>query len=163
MANIEQYRQALLAQDFEEATEIPLRFWKVLTDKTAFIVNLRGLPDGVGVVYGVISTAVFRTEGDWETFRQLGEEDDFINLRCGLEIHGEADEAAARKAITELYQEYLQKDKDALLAAVKEKRKQFLQQIATVLKPLGFRKKGSQWRKQLSDHITLQFWADKSS
>ena len=163
MGNIDQYRQALLAQGFEEATEMPLRFWKVLTDKTAFIVNLRDLPNGIGVVYGVISTTVFWTDEDWDFFRTVGQEDDFINLRCGLEIREEADEAAARNAITELYREYLQKDKDALLAAVKEKRKQFLQQIATVLKPLGFRKKGSQWRKQLSDHITLQFLADKSS
>ena len=43
MANIEQYRQALLAQGFEEATKMPLRFWKVLTDKTAFIVAHRPL------------------------------------------------------------------------------------------------------------------------
>ena len=105
MGNIEQYRQALLAQGFEEAYEMPLRFWKVLTDKTAFIVNLRDLPDGVGVVYGVISTAVFWTEDDWDYFRKVGQEDDFINLRCGLEIREEANEAAARSAITELYRE----------------------------------------------------------
>ena len=158
---MEAYRNLLLEKGFAEATQNPLHFWKTLTDKTAFIVNLKELPQGTGIVYGVISTAVFWTQGEWDHFKQFGTYDDECNLRFYLEILTEDDAAAAARTIGGLYQEYLQIDKDTMLATVKELRKQFLLQITNVLKPLGFRKKGNQWRKKLSDEIEIQFWADK--
>lgn len=161
MEKMEQYRNALLENGFEEATQNPFHFWKKLTDKTAFILNLKNLPQGTGVVYGVISTAVFWSEGDWEYFRQRGRSDDDCNLRFYLEIPAEGDALTAAETIGRLYHEYLHIDKDTMLAHVKELRKQFILQITNVLKPLGFRKKGNQWRRKLSDDIMLQFWADK--
>lgn len=163
MRDIHQFREMLLEHGFEEASQRSFYFWKILTDKTAFIINLKALSAGVGVVYGVISTAIFWTEADWDFFKTRGRDDGDCNLRYYLEIHSANDEAAARDVIGRLYTEYLHMDKDMLLAVVKERRKQFIQQITNVLKPLGFRKKGNQWRKPLSENILLQFWADKSS
>ena len=160
--SIDTCKQQLLDAGFVEATQRPLHFWKKLTEKTAFIVNLKVCEIGCGIVYGVISTAVFWTEGDWDYFKQFGRSDDDCNLRFYIEIKSVDGEAKARDEICSLYEEYLHIDKDTLLAAVKERRKQFIQQITNVLKPLGFRKKGNQWRKPLSENIMLQFWADKN-
>ena len=162
MCQLDCYKKELLDYGFKEATSRPLHFYKELTEKTAFIVNLKAIPVGVGIVYGVASTAVLWTEGDWDYFRQQGRSDDDINLRFYSEINSQEDEARMGNAIADLYQTYLHRDKDELLADVKEKRKQFIQEITNVLKPLGFRKKGNQWRRKISDDIMLQFWADKS-
>lgn len=159
--SIDTCKQQLLDAGFSEATQRPLHFWKNLTEKTAFIVNLKASTTGVGVVYGVISTAVLWTERDWDYFRQVGRSDDDCNFRFYIEINSEDDEIRAKNEIGRLYEDYLHIDKDTLLATVKEHRKQFIQQITNVLKPLGFRKKGNQWRKPLSNNIMLQFWADK--
>jgi len=161
--SIDDCKQLLLNAGFEEAVQRPFYFWKILTDQTAFITNLKPLSEGVGIVYGVISTAVLWTERDWDYFRQVGTSDGECNLRFYIEIKSADDDAKEKSEICSLYEEYLHKDKDMLLAAVKERRKQFIQQITNVLKPLGFRKKGNQWRKPLSENIMLQFWADKSS
>lgn len=159
--NIDIYKQQLLKSGFTEASLQAFHFWKILTEKTAFIVNLKVLPEGVGIVYGVISTAVFWTEGDWDYFKQVGCSDDGCNLRFYVEILSGDDQTEANHKIKKLYEEYLHIHKDTLLATVKENRKRFIQQITDVLKPLGFRKKGNQWHKPLSDDIMLQFWADK--
>lgn len=161
MQDMEQYRIRLLEHGFDEATQNPFHFWKKLTEKTAFIINLKELQQSVGIVYGVISTAVFWTEGDWDYFKQYGRSDADCNLRFYLEVSSKSDEITVADTIGVLYQEYLYTDKDTLLARVKELRKQFILQITNVFKPLGFRKKGNQWRIKLSDDIMLQFWADK--
>ncbi len=158
---MKEYREMLLEHGFTEATQNPFHFWKILTEKTAFIINLKKLLQGKGIVYGVISTAVFWSDGDWDYFKQRGQSDADINLRFYLEIHTENDAVVAGDTIGALYQEYLHVNKDTMLANVKELRKQFILQITNVLKPLGFRKKGNQWRRKLSDDIMLQFWADK--
>ena len=161
MEKMEHYKKVLLENGFDEAMQNPFHFWKKLTDKTAFIINLKMLPRGTGIVYGVISTAVFWSTGDWDYFKQHGRADDDCNLRFYLEIHLEDDAIMASDKIGALYREYLHIDKDTMLAQVKELRKQFILQITNVLKPLGFQKKGNQWRRMLSDNIILQFWADK--
>lgn len=158
MGETVQYRNMLLEYGFNEATWNPLHFWKKLTDKTAFIINLKELQHGVGVVYGLNSTA-----GAWGYIMMMGSNDCNCNLRRYMEIHTENDAIVASNTIGALYQEYLHVDKDTILANIKELRKQFISQINNVLKPLGFRKKGNQWSKKLSDSIVLQFWADKGS
>ncbi|MBE6811692.1 MAG: hypothetical protein E7523_02290 [Ruminococcaceae bacterium] len=162
MLNIVEYKNLLLANDFEEATRVPLHFWKKLTDKTSFVVNLKELQFGVGIVFGVMSTAILWTAEARDYFKQHGCSDDDCNLRFYLEICSHADEITASNTIGELYRNYLHTDKDILLAEVKERRKLFLQQITDVLKPLGFRKKGNRWRKHISEDKEIQFWADKS-
>lgn len=164
MPNIDTYKEILIKNGFKEALDknySPFHFWKRLTDKTAFVVNLKDLENKVGVVYGVISTAVFWTDDEWEFFKLIGSSDEDCNLRFYVEIHSDEDEISAKKSIEKLYQEYLYIDKDTLLSNVKQRRKEFIKLITDFFKPLGFRKKGNQWRKQLSENITLQFWADK--
>ena len=161
MEKMEHYKKMLLENGFDEATMNPFHFWKKLTDKTAFIINLKMLPHGTGIVYGVISTAVFWSKGDWDFFKQHGRSDDECNLRFYLEIQAEDEAITVSDKIGALYHEYLHIDKDTMLAQVKELRKQFILQITNVLKPLGFRKKGNQWQRKLSDNIILQFRADK--
>lgn len=162
MGNLEKYRKMLVEHGFDEATQNPFHFLRKLTDKTAFIINLKELPYGTGIVYGVISTALLGVrDGYCEYFNQHGQFDGSCNLRFYLEILTESDAVVAADTIGMLYQKYLYIDKDTLLTNVKELRKQFILQITNVLKPLGFRKKGNQWRRKLSDDIMLQFWADK--
>jgi len=161
MFSIEIYREILLKSNYEEALNNPYHFWKILTEKTAFIINLKKLEKGVGVVYGVRSTAVFWNDADWESYRKLGTRDDNCNLRHYLEITNIDDERVAEVEIQRFYEKYHTIDKDTLLSIVKDLRKQFIQEITNILKPFGFRKKGNQWRKYLSENVVLQFWADK--
>lgn len=161
MDYINNFRERLRDAGFEEASQKPLRFWKKLTEKTEFIINLKHLVTGIGIVYGVRSTAAIWDELGWQFHNEFGTTDDGCNLRYYLEIITENDELQANHMIRSLYYEYREIDKDTLLKTVKELRKQFLQRITNILKPLGFRKKGNQWRKHLTDSIVLQFWADK--
>lgn len=161
MFNIEKYREKLLKHGFEEATDNAYHFWKILTDKTAFIINLKKPEYGVGIVYGVRSTAVFWNNAEWEAYRRLGTNDDDCNLRYYLDITAIEDEQVAEEKIHKLYKKYQTIDKDTLLNTVKDLRKQFIQEITNILKPLGFRKKGNQWNKHLSENVVLQFAADK--
>ncbi len=161
MFSIERYREILLRHGYEEAFDNPHHFWKSLTEKTAFIINLKKLEYGVGVVYGVRSTAVFWNDAEWDVHRKYGTNDDECNLRYYLEIVTVDDEHVAEGEIHKLYEKYQTVDKDTLMNIVKDLRKQFIQEITNILKPLGFRKKGNQWRKHLSENVVLQFWADK--
>lgn len=53
--------------------------------------------------------------------------------------------------------------KDELLMDIKARRKAFLNTIHSVLKPVGFKRKGNEWTYRLSSDHLLQFVADKSS
>ncbi len=161
MFSIEKYRDILLKNGYDEALINQYHFWKVLTDKTAFIVNLKKLENGVGVVYGVCSTAVLWSDGDWEWHRKLGTADNDCNLRYYVEITNVEQELSAEAEISRLYNEFRAIEKDALLNIVKDLRKQFIQEITNILKPLGFRKRGNQWRTPLTENLVLQFWADR--
>lgn len=46
---------------------------------------------------------------------------------------------------------------------IKEKRKQFINQIAVKLKPLGFKKKATNWTKSLDTNYYVMFNAQKSA
>lgn len=162
MFSMEKYRETLLKRGYEEALNNSYHFWKILTEKTAFIINLKELQKGVGVVYGVYSTAVLWNDAEWESFRNYGTRDEECNLRYYLEITDIDREREAEVKIHELYEKYHNIDKDTLMNTVKDLRKQFIQEITNILKPLGFRKKGNQWRKHLSENVVLQFWADKN-
>ena len=160
---LESYRTKLLDAGFSEASMNLYRFWKMTTEKTAFIVNLKELPDGVGAVYGFYSTATLWDERSWEFYRKGGTSDNDCNLRYYREIYSESDEVQIQAEIQTLYNEHHETDKDTLLKIVKERRKAFLSQITEVLKPRGFKKKGNEWRKQLSDDHIMYFLAEKSS
>lgn len=156
------YREMLLCKGFEETVLQPYHFWKIVTDKTAFIVNLKDLTDGVGVVYGIYSTAALWNKREWEYHWLMGTHDHDCHLRFYSVICSDEEESDVLRQISEMYESYSQWDKDAILVFVKEKRKEFMKQITSVLNPLGFKKRGNEWYRKQEDGGVRHFWADKS-
>ncbi len=138
-------------------------FFKPTTESTAFIVNLRGQKDGIEVVYGYASIAFTRMAGDENALMDWGVDDDNITIREMVRIQTAADEESAKMLVRQMYERYHHTEKDALLDFVKEKRRAFVQEIAQRLKPLGFKKKASTWKLDLSDEFYLMFNLQKST
>lgn len=157
------FRLQLLEQGFREASQIPWNFYRVDTPLTAFFVNLRPLDDCIGVFYGFASTAFTRMAGSENSLVERGIWEKSSCLRFYGEICGETDATKIREEADSQFRQYRGLDKDALMALIKTRRKEFLDRIGAVMKPLGFRKKSNQWRKPLDENIVLQFWVDKST
>ena len=155
------YKEQLLNAEFSRAELKPYRFFRAETEKTAFIVNLTETECGIGVFYGFCSTAFM--PGGEDFFREYGKDKDDCTLRCYIEIESDEQESKAKELIQEFYTFYHNTEKDELLNIVKEQRKAFLQNFTTLLKPLGFKKKGNKWSKQFADEYNLTFEAQKSS
>ena len=167
-AKMEQYRKNLLSFDMSEPTKWQSSSWhwlfyKPMTELTAFVVNLQGNEFYVEVTYGYASTAFTRMAGDENALRERGVLDECITIREKVIICDEADESTAKSKIAEMYAAYLDTPKDDLLLFAKKKRKTFIQQIQTKLKPLGFKKKANTWTRSLTDIYYLMFNAQKSA
>lgn len=139
------------------------RFYRETTELTAFVVNLHGGESGVEVVCGYASTAFTRMKNDENALLWRGVDDESINIRERFVVRDSADEVAAFEAISAMYEAYRAVEKDELLRLAKEKRKQWLELFAVRLKPLGFRKKGNMWTRQLEEGYLLRFEAQKSA
>lgn len=162
------YREQLLAAGFHEPTKMYSRSWhwlffKPLTSLTAFVVNLKGHDDHVDVIYGYASTAFTLMVNDGDALTSLGVSDSEITLRAHCTIRDAADEEQAADTIRQMHDKFRSVEKDELLALAKEKRKAFIHQIALRLKPLGFKKKGNTWRREIPRGLTLAFNLQKSS
>lgn len=158
------YREKLLAAGFHEPTKWQSSSWhwlfyKPLTSLTAFVVNLQGHDDRVEVTYGCASTAFTLMANDGDALTTLGISNDEISLRARLALR----EGEDAPAIREMYEAFRAVEKDELLALAKEKRKAFIHEIAVRLKPLGFKKKGNIWRREMPRGLTLAFNLQKSS
>lgn len=167
-AKMEQYRNDLLKFNMSEPTKRKLSFehlyfYKPMTELTAFIVNLQGKDFHVEVVYGYTSTAFTRFAGDENALVEWGVSDEDITIREKAIICNEADENNAKSKIAEMYAVYQKTLKDDLLLFAKEKRKAFIHQIHTKLKPLGFNKKSKTWTRTLTDTYYIMFNAQKSA
>ncbi|MBQ6715327.1 MAG: DUF4304 domain-containing protein [Clostridia bacterium] len=167
-ARMDRYRTSLLASGMREPSKIKSSVWhwlfyKPVTELTAFIVNLKGTDDSIEAVYGYASTAFTKMAGDENALIELGVSDNEITIREKIVICSEADEAAARNQIAQMYERYLQTSKDELLLKAKAKRKAFIQKIADKLKPMGFRKKANTWARSLEGDYCLIFNAQKSA
>ena len=167
-SKMEQYRKELTASGMHEPTKrnsssCHWYFYKPTTDLTAFVVNLQGNEFYIEVTYGYASTAFTRMAGDENALVELGVSDEDITIREKMIICDEADETIARSKIAEMHTTYLHTQKDELLLFAKEKRKAFIQQIQSKLKPLGFKKKANTWTRSLTDTYHLMFNAQKSS
>lgn len=164
---LSQYRQLLLEAGMKEPTR-PIfagkhLFYRQETSLTAFVVNLQEIEDGIRVTYGFSSTAFTLCKGDEESLSRFGISDEDIRLRQRLEIRTPDEEQAAQAAIRAMYDTYHLTEKDDLLALAREKQKAFIKTIAVRLKPLGFKKKGNTWTRDLEDNYVLSFYAQKSS
>ena len=167
-AKMKQYRTELLAFDMQEPTKCQSsswhwRFYKPMSELTAFVVNLQGNEFGIEVTYGYASTAFTRMAGDENSLRENGVFDEYITIREKFIICNESDETIAKSKIADMYNAYQHTKKEDLLILSKEKRKAFIQQIHTKLKPLGFKKKANTWTHILTDTYYLMFNAQKSA
>lgn len=165
---MEQYRIELLAFDMREPTKWQSSSWhwlfyKPMTELTAFVVNLQGNGLYIEVTYGYASTAFTRMAGDENALLERGVLDEYITVREKAIICDETDEATTKNKIAKMYEAYLHTQKDDLLRFAKEKRKAFIQQIHSRLKPLGFKKKANTWTHALTDTYYLMFNAQKSA
>lgn len=165
---MEHYRQQLLNSEMLEPTKRKSSDWhwlfyKPVTALTAFIVNLHGNEYSIEVVYGFTSTAFTRMAGDENALIELGVADEDSTIREKIIICDETDEKTAQAQIKEMYRKYLKTGKDELLACAKAKRKEFIQQIAGILKPLGFKKKANTWIRALESDYYVMFNAQKSA
>lgn len=164
---IDTYRQRLLAAGMLEPTKWEnsndsLRTYKSVTELTAFVVNLRVTEFCTEITYGYASTAFTRMTGDENALVYWGVSDEDITLREKLLICEETEEESSAVQIQKFHDEYLQIEKEELLNIAKIKRKEFIQQIADKLKPLGFRKKANTWTRPLSGEFYVMFNAQKS-
>jgi len=173
-AMAERYRSSLLDAGFSEArwpgegknlsAKNPLRFFRRDSELTAFFVNLEPAGDGLRVFYGFASIASFlRMKGNESALWDMGIDEGDAALRFLVPIPSAQAEAAAAEQIAAVYGRYRGTEKDALLALSKELRKAWLDRITQRLKPLGFRKRGNEWRRVLPSGHTLYFTADKGS
>lgn len=163
-ARYDSYISALKKAGLIQATNKPEHFYKLTTEKTAFILNIYHTDNQIRIVYGFTSTAFFAFgEGDRKYFEQFGTSDDDCTLRYAVEIYNDDDADAAMKQIDEFYYKYHNIEKDELLAIAKERRKEFILQIASLLKPLKFKKKGNTWTRSLAEDYYVEFNAQKSS
>ena len=164
---MEQYRKELLAFDMKEPTKWDCAschwlFYKPTTELTAFILNLRGNDTGIEIVYGYASTAFTKFAGDENALIERGVFDEYINIREKVVVCNKTDETTAKSKIADMFFAYQDTNKEDLLILAKEKRKSFIQQIQTKLKPLGFRKKANSWTYTIDDTFYLMFNAQKS-
>lgn len=167
-AKMEHYREQLLNAGMAEPTRWKSSSWhwlfyKPTTSLTAFVVNLRGGDYDIEVVYGYASTAFTRMAGDENALIEGGVRDEDITIREKVLICDKSDEEIAKEQIQELYAKYLLTEKDDLLNFAKAKRKEFIQQIAVKLKPLGFKKKSNTWTRALESDYYVMFNAQKSA
>ena len=167
-AKMEQYRTELLAFGMQEPSKQKSEAWhwyffKPITELTAFIVNLTGEDKYIKAVYGYASTAFTRFTGDENALIGWGVTDADITIREKFIICDDADEKTARSLIADMYNQYLQTQKDDLLTFAREKRKAFIKHIALKLKALGFKKKANTWKRALDGEYYLMFNAQKSS
>lgn len=138
------------------------RFYRPMSH-AAFGVNLSDCNGGLMVVCGFALADFDAGDDRAEFFEKFGIPNGEMKLREGFLISDKSDEESARQAIAKLYAEYCSATKDDLIAAAKERRKEFTAPISARLKPLGFKKKGTTWTRALESDCTLMFDMQKSS
>ena len=156
-----QYRDKLLSAGFSEAKQHYGHFFRQATEKIAFVINLEDEERCVSVMYGFASTAFMA--GDEEWFANNGSYNDSCQVRNILSICDEKDETKVAEIISAFYTQYKDYSKDQILALKKERQKAFLDRFTPALKPLGFKKKGTRWTKDLCNGTALSFEAQKSA
>lgn len=155
------FKELLLANGMQEASKASGHFYRETADHVAFAVNLTDDEVAVTVLYGF--SAIPQMIDDSEYFNQYGADDDTCHVRKILAVWDEESELAAAEIIGAFYQRYQSFSKEEILAEKKELQKAFLAHFARALKPLGFKKKGTTWTRELSEGRMLTFNAQKSA
>ena len=156
------YREILFLNGFSEAKQKDGHFFRQATEQTAFVVNFEDDEEScITILYGFASTAYMA--GDEEWFVNHGSYMDDCQVRNILSVWDDASEANARTSISDFYEQYKNHTKEEILAVKKERQKEFLAHFARALKPLGFKKKGTKWTRELGNGRALTFDAQKSA
>ena len=151
------YCEALLTNGFTEAKQEKGHFYRHSTAQTAFIINLHDGEFFVDILYGFASTA------NEEWFIENGAHSDTCQIRQILSICEKNDEIPVAQTIKKFYEKYKNYSKDEILSLKKELQKGFLDRFTHILKPLGFKKKGAKWSKELENNHLLTLDAQKSA
>ena len=156
------YREILFSKGFLEAKQKDGHFFRQATEQTALVVNFEDDEEScITILYGFASTAYMA--GDEEWFANHGSYIEDCQVRNILCVWDEESEANARTSISDFYEQYKNHTKEEILAVKKERQKEFLAHFARALKPLGFKKKGTKWTRELGNERVLTFDAQKSA
>ena len=136
------------------------RFYKYLTNQTAFVINIRDHGKFVNIVYGI--TTVSLNQELREHFEKFIQDDDNITLRNITSFATIDEENKISNDINDFYSKYHLLNKEELLDVSKEKRKEFINCFKTLLKPYGLKKKSNKWSKDLDGNLILNFYLNKS-
>ena len=157
-----QYREMLFDESFVEAKQKTGHFFRQATEQTAFVINLEDDEENcITILYGFASTAYMA--GDEEWFANHGSDMDDCQVRNILSVWDDTSETNAKTSILNFYEQYKNYAKEDILAVKKERQKEFLAHFARALKPLGFKKKGTKWTRELGNGKALTFDAQKSA
>lgn len=137
------------------------RFYKYLSEQTAFIINIEDCGDYIFAVYGISNVSLFKDYRDF--FEKNGADNESINIRRCFKLKNSTDERELTSEIKSFLAEYGVLTKDEILAKSQAIRKEFMKMITDKLKPLGFKKKSNHWFRMLENSFYIEFSADKSS
>ncbi len=166
MLRLKKYYRKLKWAGFSKSTmdySKEIRFYKVMQNYTAFIVNLSIVDDDILVVYGAMSTAFTKIKNNEDALAHLGVSNEDITIREKVIISNKETEKTAKKVITDFYNDTKNLSKDELLSLSKSRRESFVNKFKSVLKTLGFTKKALTWTKKLADGYSLKFNLQKSA
>lgn len=150
----------LIKNGFKRGIYYQERFYKYLTNQTAFIINVRDHGKFISIVYGINTVSLDKELRNH--FENSSETDDNITLRKNISFSNLEEEILVNNIIKEFYYKYETLNKEQLLTVSKEKRKDFIDCFKTLLKPYGLKKKSNKWSKDLDENLTLNFHLNKS-
>lgn len=150
----------LIKNGFKRGIYYQERFYKYLTNQTAFIINVRDHGKFISIVYGINTVSLDKELRN--NFENFSETDDNITLRKNISFSNLEEEILVNNIIKEFYYKYETLNKEQLLTVLKEKRKDFIDCFKTLLKPYGLKKKSNKWSKDLDENLILNFYLNKS-
>ena len=150
----------LIKNGFKRGIYYQERFYKYLTNQTAFVINVRDHGKFVNIVYGI--TTVSLNQELREHFEKFIQDDDNITLRNITSFATIDEENKISNEINDFYSKYHLLNKEELLDVSKEKRKEFINCFKTLLKPYGLKKNSNKWSKDISEKLVLNFYLSKS-
>ena len=157
---------------------VPLHFYRVMSDRVAFILNVSDMGDSIRVVYG------FTEIPDVESVAAHKHMDHEIRLRHVAVIRTKEDEIAAEETIRRIFEAYQNTSAEQLSALNAEREKAVFGRIDDHLSRIGLRQEdltpgsarilldplqlidrrpqGILWRKALDQGVEVIFMANKS-
>lgn len=138
-----------------------LNFYSVATETNIKVINLKEIGSSVRIVYGIAFYS--KVNGFADLLNTCGIADEDCNMRNSIIVSGEEEWHYGASEINSFFDKWLPKNKNEILAYIKDKRKAFINILHRELKPLGFKKNSNIWTRTLFDDYYIKFHAQKSS